>query len=104
VRVSVHDRGTGHEGDALLVVEDDGPGMTSELAASAFERFTRGDSSRTRESGGAGLGLSLVQAITAAHGGTVAVASEPGRTRFEVRLPAPAGTGRGGSTAASMKG
>ncbi|MGA8211690.1 MAG: HAMP domain-containing sensor histidine kinase [Nocardioidaceae bacterium] len=71
----------------VVVVEDDGPGMPPELVATAFERFSRGDSSRTRESGGAGLGLSLVQAITTAHAGTVAVTSRPGRTRFEVRLP-----------------
>jgi two-component system OmpR family sensor kinase len=64
--------------------------MPPELAATAFERFTRGDSSRTRESGGAGLGLSLVDAITSAHGGRVSVESAPGRTRFEVRLPVPA--------------
>ena len=72
---------------AVLAVADDGPGMSPELVATAFERFTRGDSSRTRESGGAGLGLSLVEAITGAHGGTVGVTSEPGCTRFEVRLP-----------------
>jgi two-component system OmpR family sensor kinase len=77
-------------GTAVLWVQDDGPGMPPELAATAFERFTRGDSSRTRESGGAGLGLSLVDAIAAAHGGRVSVESAPGRTRFEVRLPVPA--------------
>ncbi|NUR08490.1 MAG: HAMP domain-containing histidine kinase [Nocardioidaceae bacterium] len=76
------------EGDqVVLTVTDDGPGMTPDLVRTAFERFTRGDSSRTRESGGAGLGLSLVQAISAAHAGTVSVQSQPGRTRFEVRLP-----------------
>ena len=53
-----------------------------------FERFTRGDSARTRESGGAGLGLSLVAAIAQAHGGTVSVASAPGTHAFEVGLPA----------------
>jgi two-component system, OmpR family, sensor kinase len=77
-------------GTAVLWVQDDGPGMPPELAAAAFERFTRGDSSRTRESGGAGLGLSLVEAIASAHGGRVSVESVPGRTRFEVRLPVPA--------------
>lgn len=102
VRVSVRDASPGHDGEALLVVEDDGPGMTPELVASAFERFTRGDTSRTRESGGAGLGLSLVQAITAAHGGTAAVSSQPGSTRFEVRLPALTGTDRDGSSAISL--
>jgi two-component system OmpR family sensor kinase len=75
----------------VLSVEDDGPGLPPQLNGKAFERFTRGDSARTRESGGAGLGLSLVRAISHAHGGTVSVDSAPGRTRFEVRLPAPAG-------------
>ena len=77
------------DGTAVLWVLDDGPGLPPELAATAFERFTRGDSSRTRESGGAGLGLSLVEAIASAHGGRVSVESAPGRTRFEVRLPVP---------------
>jgi two-component system OmpR family sensor kinase len=79
--------------EVVLSVTDDGPGMPPDLVHTAFERFTRGDSSRTRESGGAGLGLSLVQAISAAHHGSVSVESQPGRTRFEVRLPAllPAG-------------
>jgi two-component system OmpR family sensor kinase len=76
----------------VLSVLDDGPGLPPQLADTAFERFTRGDSARTRESGGAGLGLSLVQAIAHAHGGQVSVSSAPGRTRFEVRLPAPAGS------------
>ena len=49
----------------------------------AFERFSRGDASRHRE-GGIGLGLALVQAIVAAHGGTVTLASEPGDTRVRV--------------------
>src|SRR3954447_10494401 len=74
--------------DVVLWVQDDGPGLPPGLARTAFERFTRGDSARTRESSGAGLGLSLVQAITSAHGGRTSVTSEPGRTRFEVRLPA----------------
>jgi two-component system OmpR family sensor kinase len=74
--------------DVVLWVQDDGPGLPPGLARTAFERFTRGDSARTRESGGAGLGLSLVQAITSAHGGRTSVTSEPGRTRFEVRFPA----------------
>ena len=76
------------EPDAVvLTVHDDGPGLSPELAAHAFERFSRGDSSRTRASGGAGLGLSLVEAITSAHGGTVSVDSRPGDTTFTVRLP-----------------
>jgi two-component system OmpR family sensor kinase len=74
--------------EAVLTVEDDGPGLPPDLAGRAFERFARGDSARTRDSGGAGLGLSLVEAITSAHGGAVTVTSAPGSTQFEVRLPA----------------
>ena len=86
-RVVVGAKLDGRHGAALLTVSDDGPGMSPELVDKAFERFTRGDSSRTRASGGAGLGLSLVEAIASAHGGSVSVTSEPGRTRFAVRLP-----------------
>lgn len=75
------------DGRTRITVHDDGPGLSPELADAAFERFTRGDSSRTRSSGGAGLGLSLVSAITAAHGGTAGVASQPGNTTFTVTLP-----------------
>ncbi|HZW41101.1 MAG TPA: HAMP domain-containing sensor histidine kinase [Agromyces sp.] len=78
-----------HDGDdVVLTVEDDGPGIPPELAASLFERFARGDSSRSRRAGSTGLGLAIVRAVTLAHGGTVSVASEPGATRFTVRLPA----------------
>ena len=81
--------GVREEGDeVVLSVVDDGPGLPPQLAKTAFERFTRGDSARTRASGGAGLGLSLVQAISHAHGGRVSVDSVAGRTCFEVRLPA----------------
>jgi len=54
---------------------------------SVFERFARGDSSRSRAAGSTGLGLAIVAAIVEAHGGTVAVRSEPGDTVFEVALP-----------------
>jgi len=67
-------------------VRDDGPGFPPELLPVAFERFSRGDASRHRE-GGIGLGLALVQAIVAAHGGTVSLTSEPGDTRTRVTLP-----------------
>lgn len=80
----------GATGDADVVrisVHDDGPGMPPGLAPRAFERFTRGDSSRTRTSGGSGLGLSLVAAITEALGGSVALTSVPGDTTFSVELP-----------------
>ena len=68
-------------------VHDDGPGFAPDLAPHAFERFTRGDLARTR--GGAGLGLSLVQAIVAAHGGSVTLTSSPGDTTITVTLPSP---------------
>ncbi len=90
---------------AELVVADDGPGMSAEDAAQAFERFHRADPSRTRASGGSGLGLSIVQAVAEAHGGDVELHAEPGRgTRVTVRFPlAPDGeTGSataGGATA-----
>jgi two-component system, OmpR family, sensor kinase len=75
-------------GDALVEVADDGPGMAPEDASRVFERFYRADSSRVRDSGGAGLGLSIVSAVIDAHGGSVSVESEPGRgTTFRVRLP-----------------
>ena len=68
-------------------VHDDGPGLSPGLVSEAFDRFSRGDTSRTRASGGAGLGLSLVAAIAHAHGGSAAVTSHPGDTTFTVLLP-----------------
>jgi len=81
-------RASGQDGGARIEVHDDGPGLPEEILAEAFDRFTRGDSSRTRASGGSGLGLSLVSAITDAHGGTARVESRPGDTTFTVDLPA----------------
>ncbi len=75
--------------DATVRVEvhDDGPGLSPDLLPVVFERFTRGDSSRTRASGGAGLGTSLVRAIAEAHDGRVEVESRPGSTTFRITLP-----------------
>ncbi|MFD9422558.1 MULTISPECIES: cell wall metabolism sensor histidine kinase WalK [unclassified Streptomyces] len=79
-----------------LEVEDDGPGIPAGLLPHVFERFARGDASRSRGAGSTGLGLAIVEAVVAAHGGRVEVRSEPGRTVFAVRLPAdPAATGSG---------
>ncbi|MEH0521111.1 HAMP domain-containing sensor histidine kinase [Streptomyces stelliscabiei] len=69
-------------------VEDDGQGIPEELLPHVFERFARGDSSRSRASGSTGLGLAIVQAVADAHGGAVTVDSMPGRTVFTVHLPA----------------
>jgi two-component system OmpR family sensor kinase len=75
--------------DALIVVEDEGPGMSEADAALIFERFFRVDPSRSRETGGAGLGLAIVASIASAHGGRVTAVPRPGGgTRFEVTLPA----------------
>lgn len=68
-------------------VEDDGPGIAPELLPCVFERFARGDASRSRHAGSTGLGLAIVRAVTLAHGGEVSVDSAPGRTLFAVRLP-----------------
>jgi two-component system OmpR family sensor kinase len=76
------------DGSVRFTVHDDGPGLAPSLVGEAFDRFTRGDSSRTRSSGGAGLGLSLVSAIAQAHGGRAEVRSQPGDTTFTVTLPA----------------
>ncbi|MEU8300599.1 HAMP domain-containing sensor histidine kinase [Micromonospora sp. NPDC048909] len=74
---------------AVLSVADDGPGVPPELQPEVFERFARGDSSRSREHGSTGLGLAIVAAVVEAHHGAVAVDSRPGRTVFTVRLPNP---------------
>jgi two-component system OmpR family sensor kinase len=82
---------------AVLTVADDGPGIPAELLPEIFERFARGDSSRSRRGaapaatsspgGSTGLGLSIVYAVVKAHDGTIEVRSEPRGTEFVVRLP-----------------
>jgi two-component system OmpR family sensor kinase len=79
---------TGKAGAAVLEVADEGPGLTPEIAAKVFEPFYRADKSRTRQSGGAGLGLAIVAAIVEAHGGSVALRTQAGQgATFSVRLP-----------------
>jgi two-component system OmpR family sensor kinase len=76
------------DGAAELSVADSGPGLTEEQAAHVFERFYRVDTSRTRESGGVGLGLSIVAAVAEAHGGSVTVSRTPGGgATFVIELP-----------------
>jgi two-component system OmpR family sensor kinase len=79
----------GQVGDqAEVEVRDTGQGMPAEEARRVFERFYRVDPARSRTSGGSGLGLSIVAAIVAAHGGTVTATSEPGQGLvITVRLP-----------------
>jgi signal transduction histidine kinase len=77
----------GRPGAAVEVV-DHGPGLAPEQAERVFERFYRADPARSPADGGSGLGLSIVAALVAVHGGTVAVDSVPGRgARFRVVLP-----------------
>jgi two-component system OmpR family sensor kinase len=81
VRASTETR----DGVAMLVVEDDGPGIPPELQVRVFERFVRGRDGRR----GSGLGLAIVRAVAESHGGTVALehpATGPG-TRFVIRIP-----------------
>jgi two-component system, OmpR family, sensor kinase len=74
--------------EAVVEVVDRGPGLSAEQAARAFERFYRADASRTRAHGGSGLGLSIVAALVAAHGGRVDLDTSPGAgATFRVRLP-----------------
>ncbi len=78
----------GADGSATIDVVDHGPGMPAEMATHAFERFYRGDPSRSRHSGGSGLGLSIVQSIVEAHGGRISLATAPGQgCRFRIALP-----------------
>lgn len=72
---------------AVFVVSDDGPGIPEELRERVFERFSRLDSSRTRDSGGSGLGLAITREIAAAHGGTVVADGGPTGARMVVTLP-----------------
>src|SRR5262249_61482257 len=76
------------DGRAELTVADRGPGLTEEQAARVFERFYRVDDSRARASGGVGLGLSIVTAVTEAHGGSAEVRPTPsGGATLVVTLP-----------------
>jgi two-component system OmpR family sensor kinase len=73
---------------ARLSVADHGPGLNGEDLDRIFEPFYRADPSRSRDSGGAGLGLSIVSAVVVAHGGHVKVhETEGGGATFEVELP-----------------
>ena len=80
--------------NAVVTVTDDGPGIPAELRPVLFERFARGDSSRSRAAGSTGLGLAIVAAVVEGHGGTVEVQSEGGNTSFRVVLPVTAGVDR----------
>lgn len=84
VRIAVHDTAT----HVQVSVDDQGPGIDPSLSATIFDPFMRGDSSRQRQRGGSGLGLTVVKAIADAHGGRVSCAPSPlGGARFVIELP-----------------
>ncbi|OPG10975.1 sensor histidine kinase [Streptomyces sp. GKU 895] len=76
--------------ECVIRVRDNGPGIPPDFLPMVFERFSRGDASRSRApgaEGGSGLGLAIAAAVAEAHGGRIHVESEPGRTEFTVVLP-----------------
>jgi signal transduction histidine kinase len=74
--------------DVLVEIHDSGEGIDAHDLPHVFERFYRGEKSRNRATGGAGLGLAIAKGIVEAHGGEIGVDSEAGRgTRFFFRLP-----------------
>ncbi|WP_160122800.1 sensor histidine kinase [Rhodovarius lipocyclicus] len=75
-------------GEAVLRVDDEGPGIPPAQRLAMLEPFTRLDASRNRRTGGAGLGLAIARGLVEAHGGRIAIADSPqGGARLEVRLP-----------------
>ena len=85
-RVSVVVRAA--EDDAVLEVTDTGIGISAEDMPHVFTRFWRGEKSRSRATGGAGIGLSIVKELVRAHGGHVSVESDPsGGSVFRVVIP-----------------
>lgn len=82
-------------GDVLVEVTDDGAGVPEAERDRIFERFVRLDDARSRDDGGAGLGLAIARDVATRHGGTLAVgAASGGGARFTLRLPAAAGGSR----------
>lgn len=87
--ISLHKTGA----EAVVRIDDNGPGIPEDQIAAMMEPFTRGESSRSRETGGAGLGLTLARAIAEQHGGTLVLANRIGEDGTvaglvaELRLP-----------------
>ena len=95
-------------GNAVLEVADQGPGLPPDDRDLIFNRFYRADASRSRDHGGAGLGLSIVDAIVRAHGGHVfALDNEPRGAMLRIVLPlrpaARRSTGAGSAVTAGGK-
>jgi two-component system, OmpR family, sensor kinase len=72
---------------AVIRIADNGPGIDDSVLPTVFERFARGDSSRSRHAGSTGLGLAIVHAVVVAHNGSVVVESDSTGTVFTVELP-----------------
>jgi two-component system OmpR family sensor kinase len=90
--------------NAVLSVTDNGPGIPADLMPDIFQRFSRGEQSRSRKAGSTGLGLAIVAAVVAAHGGRIDVSSAPGATRFTVTLPVHGNRSERPQTPASLAG
>lgn len=71
----------------IITVADDGPGVSEDVLPFLFERFVRGDDSRSRNAGSTGLGLSIARAIVKGHGGTLEVSSTPTGAQFTLLIP-----------------
>jgi signal transduction histidine kinase len=84
VELAAHADGTG---GVVIEVSDSGAGVPAEALPRIFDRWARADSARTRERGGAGLGLAIVAAVARAHGGRCSVDAQSGRTVFRLHLP-----------------
>jgi heavy metal sensor kinase len=83
VRITVR-----NAGEPQIEISDTGVGIPAELLPRIFDRFYRVDASRSRSSGGAGLGLAIVRQLVVSHGGRIEVRSQPERgTTFLIRLP-----------------
>jgi two-component system sensor histidine kinase BaeS len=89
VAIRLEERTEARQRELVIIVADTGVGIAAEHVAFVFERFYRAADDRSRQSGGAGLGLAIAKQFAEAHGGRIEVASEPGRgTEFRVTLPA----------------
>ena len=86
-RGSIELRAESANGAIVISVADSGTGVPPEHLPYVFDRFYKVDEARTNGSGGSGLGLSIAKAIVERHGGTIGLASQPGRTVFTITLP-----------------